>query len=541
MKTIVKELFMSYETPGLNWSADRLIPAFQSVQYLTIYDLREAGPDIQLAATVCAGLVNRPRPSVYLVFNQHDLDWLQHLPPSLPQTLDASRGAAVLDALLDQHRAQIEGMIIYDPALPDTLNVATTLAGQRAGLVVSPTLAEALGAKYALPLLLDLRTFGWTKRVEAYTWALDNLLEGSSGRFLAGMHPTIMGCLRSFLVATRSFTCWLDTTALCPLPGATGGSERALAQRLFRAFAPGSLYLGWLVDEPSGVALLSQEGIPVLASDYAHNLEVWTSLQPSAPPVVSRVRENSVPVVAQPDTIYLSFTLSDGDNLQYCQHQMFDLWRDSARGTLPIGWTISPFLPQAAPVLADYYQRTMTPNDELIAGPTGAGYIFPVHWPDQSLPAFLRRTGELMQAMDLSTLMVLDSGFLAGTGIPYLSKLSLSAMALIRESQRQQFAQSLAPYGVRGILTGVGFPFDTTGHWRMAQGLPIYYNLGLIQTVERLTTLLQAAKCKPRPLFLNFYVEAWRLGPAELKQVVEQLGPEYEVVLPRTLLTMLKG
>ncbi len=530
---------MSEETPGLDWSEGRLLPAFQPVQHLDIYDLRGAAPDRQLAATICAGIINRPRPSVYHIFNQHDQYWLQQLFSSLPQTCVSQTGDAAFYSLLDQYHSRILGLIIYDPALPDTLNVATTFAAQCDAIVVSPALAEILREKHRFPLFLDFRSFGWHNRAQAYSWAMHNLLDSSSARLLAGMRPTIMGSLRSFLVATRAFTCWLDTTSSRPAPEASGLSERALARQLFRAFQPGSLYLGWLPEEPSGVALLSHHAIPVLASDYCNNLEVWTALQPSSLPTVPPGEERSVPV-PESDKIYVSFTLSDGDNLQYCQHHMLKLWQDDVRGTLPIGWTISPLLSQAAPALASYYQQTATPNDELLAGPDGAGYMFPTHWPQQHLSTFLQRTGELMQTMGLSTLMTLDSGLFARTGVPQLSKLSPSAMAFAREHHRRRFVHELAPYGVHGILTGVGFPFRAVGRWQMVRGIPVYNNLGLIQSVERAVSLLtSAAKTRTRPLFLNLYVEAWKLGPADLKRIVSQLGPQYHIVLPGTLLAML--
>src|ERR1051326_7976580 len=102
-------------------------------------------------------------------------------------------------------------------------------------------------------------------------------------------------------------------------------------------------------------------------------MEVWSAIQPpaDASPVTDTA---SVATAAVANKVYVSFTVSDGDNLQYSQHRMMKLWRDQARGSLPIGWTLSPVLMQAAPALAHYYRFTATPNDELIAGPSGAGY-----------------------------------------------------------------------------------------------------------------------------------------------------------------------
>src|SRR5437667_11947882 len=89
---------------------------------------------------------------------------------------------------------------------------------------------------------------------------------------------------------------------------------------------------------------------------------------------------------------------------------MARLWEDPVRGTMPIGWTISPALVRVAPSLASYYMSTASANDELIAGPSGAGYMFPSDWPQEQLSGFLQLTDELMQAMKFSVSYVLNSG-----------------------------------------------------------------------------------------------------------------------------------
>ena len=166
--------------------------------------------------------------------------------------------------------------------------------------------------------------------------------------------------------------------------------------------------------------------MPVLASDFFENLEVWTSVQnaqvgnigtglvssissvpgqadasgpiPTAisglgqagasgpiPSTVSGLgqagasgptpyiasKPGSSPashvqnVAVSTPKAYVSFTISDGDNLQYDQHRMAALWKDSVRGSIPMGWTISPSLVQTAPSLGAYYISTASPNDEL--------------------------------------------------------------------------------------------------------------------------------------------------------------------------------
>ena len=132
------------EIEGINWSADRILPAFQTPQQLTVFDLRGASQDIQLSVTTMAGLINRPLPKVYLITSDEGVFWLKEALGSIPQKTSAATGDTVLEALLISFRDAIEGMIIYDPGFIDSINIATTMAGQRGGIVVSPMQAQDL-------------------------------------------------------------------------------------------------------------------------------------------------------------------------------------------------------------------------------------------------------------------------------------------------------------------------------------------------------------------------------------------------------------
>jgi hypothetical protein len=257
--------------------------------------------------------------------------------------------------------------------------------------------------------------------------------------------------------------------------------------------------------------------MPVLASDFCENLEVWTSVQHTQGVKQDQAVIDVKSVDAGIPKAYVSFTISDGDNLQYNQHRMARLWQDPARSTMPIGWTISPALVQVAPSLAAYYMNTASTNDELIAGPSGAGYMFPSDWPQEQLPGFLQFTGELMQAMKLSVIEVLDSG---------------SGQAFMNQRLQAEFVNVLAPLGVQGILSGSG---QTQSSWSIVSGVPVLQNLGLGDSVNKTVNLVKNASVR----YLNVYIMAWSMTPSELKQVVQQLGNEYEVVTPGRLLEMI--
>jgi hypothetical protein len=457
--------------------------------------------------------------------------------------------------MLISFRDAVQGMVIYDPNFPDSVNIATTMAGQYACVVLSPDQAASLQQPFNLPVHTDLRSQHWSNRSAAYDWARQNLLAGALAHAVAGLNPTIAG-LRSFLVANRIFTYWLDSSS----------GEQGLMAQIFKAFAPGAVHLGWFVDEPSGVKLTSSAAMSVLATDLFTNLEVWTGV----PNATSMAQSNPAEPIGSIDAskVYLSFTISDGDNLQYNQRRMKDLWQDAARGSFPLGWTISPVLSQAAPAMAAYYARTATAHDELIAGPSGAGYMYPSQWPQQQLAAFLQRTVQLVRNMNLTTLEVLDIGDDDADGTSILDLLRQAISSLLglasagslleilpvleseipglRGSQlfssatlQTQFTQALAVAGVNGILSGAGVKVPGLTY---SSDVPVYYNLGLADSVQSTVNLVKSASLllKQRPLFLNIYLLAWKMGPSDIKQVIQQLGGGYVVVKPGTLLRMIK-
>ncbi len=538
------------EVANAIWSTDRLLPAFQAPQHLDVYDIRSASYENQLSVTTMTGLINRQQPRVYLLANDYAAFWLKEVFTDVPHDVSPVKGDNVLKPLLDSYRSYIQGLIIYDPNCIDSINVATTLAGLRDSIVVSPTLAETLqGQPYQLPVVADLRIYRWKNRVQAYRWAERNLLKEASPHLVAGLNPGIAGALRSYLVATRTFVYWLNACKF--LPNILDGewiSERCLMKRILKAFPPGTIHLGWFVDEGQGVSLTSRAAMPVLASDYFFNLEVWTSMQnvqigegqvivPGSYESTDFGRSHGEVEAARPTIeretgepkAYVSFTISDGDNLQYDQNRMSRLWQDPARGTIPIGWTISPALVRAAPALAAYYLHTATPNDELVAGPSGAGYILPSCWPAKQLPAFLQLTGELMQAMNLSVIEVLD----AGLG---------PSMGFFNQNLQQDYVEALAPFGIRGVLSGSGL---TKSSWRNISGIPVLQNLGLADSVDKTVGLIrnamQQTTSQASAQFLNVYILAWSMTPSDIKQVVQQLGDGYEVVTPGRLLAMISG
>ena len=105
--------------------------------------------------------------------------------------------------------------------------------------------------------------------------------------------------------------------------------------------------------------------------------------------------------------IYVSIIFSDGDNVQYMQHHLKHNWGNAARGSVPIGWTVSPLAVDLDPAMLNYYWRTATTNDCLVSGPSGAGYARINFWQRADyLSAFTKISESYFQRSGLRVITV---------------------------------------------------------------------------------------------------------------------------------------
>jgi hypothetical protein len=207
------------------------------------------------------GLVNRTQPRLACVGGGQEgaFTWmnLHNLPYNLINGYTA----------LLRYKTNVTGLVVTDPALPDTLNLATTIAGVNNELGLRPEPAGNAD-QFALQLADRRRPARPFRGQYAYRWLYTNYWPSCTHRVLAGMDPNLHGTLRDYLAALKVATVWLD-------PGnATDASVLAL-------FCSGTtpangVYVGWWPSEGNGLNWIYQYGIPVLASDYflnAHSLE----------------------------------------------------------------------------------------------------------------------------------------------------------------------------------------------------------------------------------------------------------------------------
>lgn len=477
---------------GISWPAGQALPSFRPPLHLDVADLRGLSADAQLLATTLQGVVNRSRPRIFVLQQQNEgpTTWLDGL--GIPYGEVAGPAG-----LLASYRSEIQGAIVYDPAVPGTINVATTLAGLRNGVATSADLA----AGYGLPVLEDLRG-RFATDLAAYSWAVNALWPAATHRMVIGLDPGISSYLRDYAVANRAFVMFLN-------PGVA--AEKALLDQLLGDMPAGSPYLGWwpanVSGESDGTQLASQYGKFVVASDWSLNLTVF-----SGAPAAVRAAQYRAPAPPLENKIYVTLTMTEGDNLQYNQHRMRQIWDDPDRGKVPLNWTTQPLAVDAAPAFLSYYQRTASRNDYLMAGPSGAGYVYPSDWPASTLGVYTQQTARYTDRTGIAAEVILNRA--GGQDIP------------LGDATAAQYVRDVRPLGLLMSWTN----YTQTSVLAGTTPLSVSWLASSRAEAAQAIAAASAGWDGSRPLFLSIGTLAWNLTPADAVSIAGALGPEYQVV-----------
>lgn len=631
----------------ISWPKSQALPNFGKVKRLDVADVVNSPGDIRLMLATLQGVINRSEPRIYLLENEEEgkLTWLNDL--NVPYQLHDEAWD-----LVKKYKNEVKGIIIYDPEVPDSINVATTLAGLKNAIVASPEIASQLEASpYRLKVLDDLRG-RFQDRMDAYTWQYEHLWKQTTHRMLIGLSPTTAvkipsglpesfeviaeeteqirdasnkdtydldltpfmggdavylrfddaftqdgwgsavhevvikadgqtiaqfipgtpeeepflydrqdsqvsagdgghrfadngryfvyrfdppagtqeltasvtmwnqykvsagsiqppsseqrepyGYLRDYAVANKAMVFWLEVN---------DPEQRALFEKILADVEPGTPYLGWFSNDVAGefssVEVTSNYGVYVLAADWFSNLTVFSGTQ------AKQVNTQAPPAPPLENKIYVTYTFSEGDNFQYNQHRMRILWDDPARGQVPINWTSSPLLYDGAPAMLNYFRQTATPNDLIIAGPSGAGYFYPAAWPEDTFVDYLKKSYKYMQKSGMNLTYVLNR--IDGNNVP------------LGTTYAEAYERY---YKAPGLFLS----------WEDRHGVEIVNDSLPVSTIQGISTvqdglrILEQAKANwdgESPLFVSLGLLAWSLTPSDVAAMSEALGPEFEVV-----------
>ena len=107
------------------------------------------------------------------------------------------------------------------------------------------------------------------------------------------------------------------------------------------------------------------------------NGSVYTQYKLKQETFTNNTVSNSEPLRFDKKVRYFTIYLGDYDCSAWLKYHMPTIWNDKTRGTLPLMWGFNPNLSRRVPMVFEYIYKTLTPNDYIVTGDSGAGYANP--------------------------------------------------------------------------------------------------------------------------------------------------------------------
>jgi hypothetical protein len=502
--------------------------------------------DIELTLSCLQGIVNRSKPSFYLIHDQYDELWLEWLRKR--GDIDEVRWVDVGEAF-GRFLPAVRQMYVTDPAVPASVNVATMLAAVRGGLVTTPSVAD----QFNLPsgyspdssrMGLDLRTFRWKKDVEAYRWVYKEIGNQLSRQAVAVLDPQETA-LRDYLVEFKIPIIWIsgyheEETG----PAISPVEEKDFAREILMKWPPNIPCLGWPsggykqrgIGEGPGIQLLSQCAKFNACTAYdgysptVGNLSVHSGTS-------ATLRQRVAPEVAlNRDKVYYAFIRSDGDGWNFQRQYYRKLFDDPKHGVVPIGWQIGPTAIDGQPDILDYYYKNARAGDYIVNALSGVGYIheddYATNYPPEQRDKIWHEYIELSER--------------------YLARLDTQVLVTYSEMRPETMDLFAHMKGIRGIFANYSRSHETTlaNLTTEVGGIPVFRadnnSPGAFtftpyarqSAVSFMVDEIRRWTPPRRPAFLYVFLANWLTEMGMAKTIAEELGSNYIPVRPDQLVTL---
>ena len=489
-----------------------------------------------------------------------------------------------LSEALKKFRDDYDGLVIWDESLLDTVNIAVLLAGLENLIPATMNIIEKL-ALQDFPIRHDLRNKwtdrlqiytwamdnlfeqckpgviaciepGWQRsefldylvEERIFTYSLSSRHEGLGNKLLMllAFGPP---ALRESIFALR-LDAPIRKFALHWM--ARRSQEVKISntiQRKVRSETYPTIF-GWHTkrdDELSFMSQLSANGLRLVPAHLAGNFSFHSKVEPlkekpfkvpsfkeepskAESPGAESFRADSLrasKTTTRPrpsldkKAIYLTFTLSDGDQLMMMHTGELGNWYSPARGKIAFNWEVQPLLSEIAPALLERYLWQASEKDCIMAGPSGAGYVIPPLVPD--LPTYIKETARICN----------DIGIRVVT-----SYIADPCRRVLRQLQRHSG-------DLLGYLAGYAVVTRTLRVCRrdfifFSNQIPKVDEIALPaeQLLEKVSTMIAATS--ERPVFIAVHLFAYRTTISDVAEFAERIAdPNVHIVRADEFLTLL--
>ncbi|MGL1891395.1 MAG: GxGYxYP family putative glycoside hydrolase [Spirochaetaceae bacterium] len=318
--------------------------------------------------------------------------WLEDLAAKGVKLVEISDPWSVLEIFkqyIDGYILCSVGELTHDnQSLNDqSINVANSLVS----LLKAPAVDESLEQK--------IKDAGFTMvqdvRGKDDKWVFENYKNQLSRDIVFEQKEVLIPALRDFAVATGAYiffdgnssfrkevAMWTNQDVPVFGWGAKGGEEKF-------------------------VGMSSKSDLYTIPADHTRNLSVFSGFD-----AVEMKQKDNVTTIVEEDVHYVSFLMSDGDNIQWMLGDLYSdskWWGNDKRASIPMGWATSPIMLDVAPtILNRYYEEASM--DHFVVGPSGSGYLYPSDYSPEALSIHTERLNKRMGQADLGVVEIIDFG-----------------------------------------------------------------------------------------------------------------------------------
>ena len=343
-------------------------------------------------------------------------------------------------------------------------------------------------------------------------WAFDTFQNNYSKRILSYQDATKCTYLSDWSVFAGAFH-FYDVIPLSPLANSAFGNLRT-----------NGVAFGW-ADEHTFVYEASRYGAHVHASDFCNNLTAFSNFTATA-----QQKNHSVDTVIKPGVHTVCFLMSDGDNVQWLMGAFANgsnWYGSNKRGTLNMGWTVSPALAELAPTELKYMYDTAATGpggkDYFVAGPSGMGYIYPDDF--NPLDSAAAITSRMMDKADMRILNIIGNSWQNAFFLPYLNEANIDAIFYYDYNDFY--------FGEHGLSTCINGKPVISARYDLVTG---YFS------VDTLAQLLNSQPKDPNSVdgYTLVAVNAWDDGMDSLVACYQKLDSTVRVVTPDAFVKLFK-
>lgn len=415
-------------------------------------------------------------------------------------------------AILNHFLPFVKGYLLYsgwtETNDDHSINVATTLCNLYQGIAIESSLASKADAA-GLPMLFDCRG-------KDEEWLYDQYWDKLNHRFVMEIRPDVAYHQRDYAVMSNSLTFFVN-------------GDSPFREKVLQSLPDDSMLVGWSASPNGELGFISQtsrNSVLTCPSDWSSNLSTLSSFE------VGPLHQPPIDDIEFEDGChYVTILMSDGDNEQWFVNHGYGgpKWYNSPyKGKFHMSYAIPPTIYDKAPtILRGVYQDAAKGEfqDRLVAGPSGAGYMYPSMYTRPALESQCKRLNEYMALTDTKVVAIIDEQSFDDVSLwdCYTAQPNIEGLLYLEYSLHSR----------------------RKGEVKFSNGKPVFSCTHLLwKGLEEEDQVVADINTRPRDKndvnsYSCLYVHAWSKTMENVNDVVERLDPHVKVVTPEQFVRLL--